>query len=123
MATIRHPEPFRAGVAGAPVVDWQDYDTAYTERYLGTPQAQPEAYRISGVLTYASGLARPLLILHGVTDDNVYFEHTMKLTQALMQADKRYNLMLLPGTHLLPDPVIRERVDEARAAFLTDHLK
>ncbi len=75
------------------------------------------------MLTYAAGLARPLLIMHGLTDDNVYFENTVKLTQALIAAGKPYNLLLLPGTHLLPDPLIRSRVDESRAAFLAAHLK
>jgi dipeptidyl-peptidase-4 len=122
MATIRRPDVFSAGVAGAPVVDYQDYDTAYTERYLGIPQHAPEAYRLSNVLTYAGQLQQPLLIIHGLTDDNVYFENTFKLTQALLKDGLRYNLMLLPGTHQLPDPVLRARVDEARAAFLKEHL-
>ena len=123
MATIRRPDVFRAGVAGAPVVDFADYDTAYTERYLGLPQTNADAYRVSNVLTYAANLSRPLLIMHGLTDDNVYFENTVKLTQSLIAAGKPYNLLLLPGTHLLPDPVLRARVDEARAAFLSAHLK
>ena len=123
MATIRRPDIFKAGVAGAPVVDFADYDTAYTERYLGTPQGDPEGYRKSNVLTYAANLQRPLLIMHGLTDDNVYFENTVKLTQALITAGKPYNLLLLPGTHLLPDPVIRARVDETRAAFLKAQLR
>ena len=122
MATIRRPDIFAAGVAGAPVVDFADYDTAYTERYLGTPQDDPAGYKASNVLTYAATLSRPLLILHGLTDDNVYFENTMKLTQALLDAGKPYRLILLPGTHLLPDPLLRTRVDEARAAFLTETL-
>ena len=122
MATIRRPDIFRAGVAGAPVVDFADYDTAYTERYLGTPQADPAGYAASNVLTYAGQLSRPLLILHGLTDDNVYFENTVKLTQALLDAGKPYRLLLLPGTHLLPDPVLRARVDEERAAFLLRSL-
>jgi dipeptidyl-peptidase-4 len=123
MATIRRPDIFKAGVAGAPVVDFADYDTAYTERYLGLPQNNPEAYKVSNVLTYAAGLQRPLLIMHGLTDDNVYFENTVKLTQALIQAGKPYNLLLLPGTHLLPDPVLRARVSESRAAFLKNNLR
>ena len=122
MATIRRPDVFAAGVAGAPVVDFADYDTAYTERYLGTPQDDPDGYAASNVLTYAAHLSRPLLILHGLTDDNVYFENTMKLTQALLDAGKPYRLILLPGTHLLPDPLLRTRVDEARAAFLAETL-
>ena len=123
MAAVRRPDVFKAGVAGAPVVDFADYDTAYTERYLGTPQDQPNAYRKTNVLTYAAGLSRPLLIMHGLTDDNVYFQNTVKLTQALVAAGKPYQLLLLPGTHQLPDPVLRARVDEARAAFLTENLK
>lgn len=123
MATIRRPDVFAAGVAGAPVVDFADYDTAYTERYLGTPEANAGAYRLSNVLTYAAGLQRPLLILHGLTDDNVYFENTVKLTQALLKAGRPYSLVLLPGTHQLPDPVLRARVDEMRAAFLGQSLK
>ena len=123
MATIRRPDVFKAGAAGAPVVDFADYDTAYTERYLGTPQDDPAGYKASNVLTYASSLSRPLLIMHGLTDDNVYFENTVKLTQALIAAGKPYRLLLLPGTHLLPDPLLRARVSETRAAFLAEALK
>ena len=123
MATIRRPDIFQAGVAGAPVVDFDDYDTAYTERYLGMPQTDTEAYRKTNVLTYAASLSRPLLIMHGLTDDNVYFQNTVKLTQALIKAGKPYQLLLLPGTHLLPDPVLRARVDEARVEFFVKNLK
>jgi dipeptidyl-peptidase-4 len=122
MAMTRRGDVFAAGVAGAPVVDFADYDTAYTERYLGTPQDSPDAYHVSNVLTYASGLKKPLLILHGLTDDNVYFENTVKLTQALIAAGKSYNLVLLPGTHMLSDPILRARVDEIRADFLREKL-
>ena len=83
----------------------------------------PDAYHVSNVLTYASGLKNPLLILHGLTDDNVYFENTVKLTQALITAGKPYNLVLLPGTHMLSDPILRARVDELRAEFLKAKLK
>jgi len=122
MATIRRPDVFRVGVAGAPGIDWTEYDTAYTERYLGIPQANPDGYRKSSVLTYAAALSRPLMIIHGQTDDNVYFVNTVKLTQALLQAGKPYDLLLLPGTHLLADAKLRERVDEARTDFLSVHL-
>ena len=115
MAAIGRPDVFAAGVAGAPVVEWRQYDTAYTERYLGQPQEHADAYRVSGVLSYASGLSRPLLIVHGLTDDNVYFVNTFALTQALLKAGKPYELLLLPGTHMLADPGLRadeqERVD------------
>ena len=122
MATIRRPDVFAVGVAGAPVIDFADYDTAYTERYLGTPEANPDAYRISSVLTYAAALSRPLLLMHGLTDDNVYFENTIRLTQALIAAGRPYDLLLLPGTHLLPDPRLRAEVARTRARFLAGVL-
>lgn len=122
-AMIRRPDVFQAGVAGAPVVDWADYDTAYTERYLGLPQGDPEAYHVSSVLTYAASLSRPLLLMHGLTDDNVYFQNTVKLTQALVTAGRPYGLLLLPGTHLLSDPNLRAQVAKARADFLTAKLQ
>jgi dipeptidyl-peptidase-4 len=122
MATIRRPDIFAAGVAGAPVVDWQDYDTYYTERYMGLPQENAAGYRASNVLTYAPGLQRPLLIVHGVTDDNVYFQNTMKLTLALLATGRPYDLILLPGTHMLSDNLLRARETEAQMRFFAAHL-
>ena len=123
MATLRRPDVFAAGVAGAPVIDWQDYDTAYTERYLGLPSEDPEGYRVSNALTYADKLARPLMLIHGVTDDNVYFEHTLKMVRALFAAGKPYELVLLPGTHQLPDPTLRSRLDQREADFFNRELR
>ena len=123
MATVRRPDIFQAGVAGAPVIDWEDYDTAYTERYLGLPQDNKEAYKVSNVLTYADQLQRPLMLIHGVTDDNVYFEHTLKMIRALFAAGKPYELVLLPGTHQLPDPTLRSRLDQREVGFFDKALK
>jgi len=100
MATIRRPDVFKAGVAGAPVVAWENYDTHYTERYLGLPGEDPEGYRLSSVLTYAGSLSRPLLLIHGLTDDNVYFQHSVELADALFLAGKPYEFMPLLGTHM-----------------------
>jgi dipeptidyl-peptidase-4 len=122
MATMRRPDVFAAGIAGAPVVDWQDYDTYYTERYMGLPQANAEGYRKSNVLTYVAQLNRPLLIVHGVTDDNVHFEHTMKLALALLKAGRSYDLLLLPGTHMLADDLLRARETERQMDFFAAHL-
>jgi dipeptidyl-peptidase-4 len=122
MATMRRPDVFAAGVAGAPVVDWQDYDTHYTERYMGLPSTNAEGYRKSNVLTYAADLKRPLLIVHGVTDDNVHFQNTMQLTLALLRAGKPYELLLLPGTHMLADEVLRARETERQMNFLAQNL-
>jgi dipeptidyl-peptidase-4 len=122
MATLRRPDIFAAGIAGAPVVDWQDYDTYYTERYMGLPDANGDGYRKSNVLTYADQLRRPLLIVHGVTDDNVHFEHSMKLTLALLKAGKPFDLLLLPGTHMLADELLRARETERQMDFFAAHL-
>jgi len=122
MATIRRPDVFAAGVAGAPVVDWEDYDTYYTERYMGLPGDNAAGYRASSVLTYAAQLERPLLIVHGVTDDNVYFQNTMQLILALLRAGRPYDLLLLPGTHMLADNQVRARETEAQMRFLAEHL-
>ena len=76
MLMSQSPGTFKAGVAGAPVTDYRLYDTHYTERYLGTPQENPEGYRLSNVLTYAGALRDRLLIIHGMADDNVLFTNT-----------------------------------------------
>ncbi len=118
MATMRRPDVFASGIAGAPPVDWQDYDTAYTERYLGQPSENASGYHVSNVLTYAGGLTRPLLIIHGFSDDNVYFVNSVKLTDALLRAGRPYELLLLPGTHMLVDPALRLAVTRAMLGFL-----
>jgi dipeptidyl-peptidase 4 len=123
MAAMRRPDVFKAAVAGAPVVDWRDYDTHYTERYLGLPERNAEGYRTSSVLTYCSGLAVPLLVVHGTADDNVYFVHSLKLTDALFRARRPYEFLVLPGfTHMVPDPVVQRSLEERIMGFLAAHL-
>ena len=111
MAVMRHPDVFHAAVAGGPVVDWRDYDTHYTERYLGLPQSQAAAYDKSSVLTYASRLRRPLLIVHGTADDNVYLVHSLRLCEALNRAGKDYEFLpLVNQTHMVADPMATVRL-------------
>lgn len=113
LAVLKAPDVFKAAVAGAPVVDWLDYDTHYTERYLGLPDTETVAYKEASLLTYAADLKRPLLLVHGTADDNVYFRHTLKLTNALFRAGKDFDLLPLAGmTHMTPDPVVMERLYE-----------
>jgi dipeptidyl-peptidase-4 len=88
---------FKAGVAGAPVTDWSLYDTHYTERYLGMPEANAEGYRLSNVLTHAEGLRDSLLLVHGMADDNVLFTHSTLLMQRLQALGKPFDLMTYPG--------------------------
>ena len=96
-SVLRAPDYFAAAVAGAPVTDWRLYDTHYTERYLGTPQGNPEGYAKSDVLTYAATLKRPLLLVHGMADDNVLFQHSTLLMKALQDANRPFELMTYPG--------------------------
>ena len=125
MAAIRRPDVFRCGVAGAPVVTWENYDTFYTERYLGLPQTDAAAYHVSSVLTYANQLTRPLLLIHGLTDDNVYAQHTLQLADALFMAGKRYEFMPMLGTHLAgsSDPVVKLRQQMRVMEFFNRELK
>ena len=87
LAVLRRPDVFHVAVAGAPVTDWRRYHTAYTERYLGHPDLAPQAYDASSLLAQASRLSRPLLLIHGMTDDNVVVAHTLALSGALTAAE------------------------------------
>ncbi len=122
MAAIRRPDVFKCAVARAAVVAWENYDTFYTERYLGLPQENPEAYRVSGVLTYAPDLKRPLLLVHGATDDNVYFQHSVQLADALYREGKPFEFLPLLGTHMISDPMSRLRLEVRVAEFFDRHL-
>lgn len=123
MAVMREPEVFRAGVAGAPVCAWEDYDTHYTERYIGTPQTNPEGYRTGNVMTWAKDLRRPLLIIHGTADDNVYFMHALKMSDSLFRAGKQHDFLALAGfTHMVPDPLVTRRLYSRVADYFVEHL-
>jgi dipeptidyl-peptidase 4 len=132
LAVLREPDVFKAAVAGAPVVDWYDYDTHYTERYLGVPgdpaasaagSRDDPAYKEASLLTYAADLKRPLLVVHGTADDNVYFRHSLKLTDALFRAGKDFDILPLSGlTHLVPDPVVTQRLYGRIAGHFKKHL-
>ena len=123
MAVMQKPDVFRCAVAGAPVVTWENYDTFYTERYLGLPSENAEAYRASNVLTYAKDLRRPLLLIHGLTDDNVYAQHSMQLADALFNAGKSFNFLPLLGTHMVSEPVLRLRRQTRIMEFFDAELK
>jgi len=93
---LTHSKLFAGGIAGAPVTDWHLYDTIYTERYMDTPQNNPEGYEKTSVVKAAENLHGKLLIIHGATDDNVHIENTYKLVNALQQAEKEFELMIYP---------------------------
>ncbi|MBI1829963.1 MAG: DPP IV N-terminal domain-containing protein [Planctomycetes bacterium] len=123
LAVMRRPNVFHAGVAGAPVCDWHDYDTHYTERYLGIPPKDAAAYKEGSILSYAADLKRPLMILHGTADDNVYFRHSLRMVDALFRAGKDFEMVPLSGlTHMVPDPLVMERLHGRIALFFQKHL-
>jgi dipeptidyl-peptidase-4 len=98
MCMMQAPDVFAAGVAGAPVTDWHLYDTHYTEQFMGTPQENAAGYTGSSVLTYADQLRGPLLIMHGMADDNVLFTHSTTLFKKLQDLDKQFDVMTYPGS-------------------------
>ncbi len=98
----RAPEVFRAGVAGAPVTDWDGYDTHYTERYMGTPAENPTGYAESSVLSHVSSMTGRLLLVHGLLDENVHFRHTARLVDHLIAARRHYELLVFPRERHLP---------------------
>jgi dipeptidyl-peptidase-4 len=123
LAVLRRPDVFHAGIAGAPVTDWRLYDTHYTERYLGLPLEQPEAYERSSALTHTAPRRRPLLIVHGMADDNVVAAHSLRLSRALLEAGRPHTFLPLSGvTHMTPQEVVAENLLRVQVAFLRDAL-
>jgi dipeptidyl-peptidase-4 len=123
LAVMRRPDVFHAGVAGAPSVDPALYDTHYTERYLGQPTEHPEVYEHNSVLHDAAKLERPLLLIHGMTDDNVYVAHTLSLSKALMEAGRSHSVLPLSGiTHRPVDERLAENLLLLELGFLQDAL-
>ncbi|HVY08966.1 MAG TPA: prolyl oligopeptidase family serine peptidase [Mycobacteriales bacterium] len=123
LAVLRRPDVFHAAVAGAPVTDWALYDTFYTERYLGTPQEQPDAYRKNSLLDDAPTLRRPLLLIHGLADDNVVAAHTLRLSQRLTENGRAHQVLPLTGvTHMTPQETVAENLLLLQVEFLKQHL-
>ncbi len=124
MNLMQHPELYAAGISVAPVTDWTLYDTHYTERYLGTPQDNPEGYRKSNVFAYAEHLADPLLMVHGMADDNVLFTNSTKLYKALQDLDKPFEMMNYPGSkHSIWGQKTRTHLFHTLTRFLDRELK
>jgi dipeptidyl-peptidase 4 len=119
LAVLRRPDVFHAAVAGAPVTDWTLYDTHYTERYLGHPADQLAVYRSCSLLDDAARLERPLMIVHGLADDNVVFAHTLALSSALLAAGRPHTVLPLSGiTHLASEEVVAENLLLLQVEFL-----
>ncbi|MBD9733132.1 S9 family peptidase [Streptomyces sp. H28] len=128
LAVLRRPDVFHAGIAGAPVTDWRLYDTHYTERYLGDPGRHPEVYARSSLVT-DDGLSspadphRPLMIVHGLADDNVVVAHALRLSSALLAAGRPHEVLPLSGvTHMTPQEQVAENLLLLQVDFLKRSL-
>ena len=125
LAVLRRPDVFGAAIAGAPVTDWRLYDTHYTERYLGFPDPDPEAYDRSSLITLAerAGEPRPLMLIHGLADDNVVVAHTLRLSGALLAAGYPHRVLPLSGiTHMTSQAAVAENMLLLQLDFLRDAL-
>ncbi|MEV6669470.1 prolyl oligopeptidase family serine peptidase [Streptomyces sp. NPDC051162] len=128
LAVLRRPDVFHAGIAGAPVTDWRLYDTHYTERYLGDPAERPAVYARNSLVTdeglgEAAEEARPLMIIHGLADDNVVAAHTLRLSSALLAAGRPHEVLPLSGvTHMTPQEQVAENLLLLQVDFLKRSL-
>ncbi len=126
LAVLRRPDVFHAAVAGAPVTDWRLYDTHYTERYLGIEPdgADRPAYERSSLLGDAAALRRPLLLIHGLVDDNVLAAHTLELSQRLTESGRLHAVLPLTGiTHMTPQEAVAENLLTVQVEFLRRALR
>ncbi len=127
LAVLRRPDVFHAGIAGAPVTDWRLYDTHYTERYLGHPDANAAAYQLSGLIDDPAravrNQVRPLFIIHGLADDNVFVAHSLRLSSALLAAGYPHQVLPLSGiTHMASQEAVAENMLLLQVAFLREAL-
>ena len=116
MCLARAADTFKSAVAISPVSSWDGYDTCYTERYMGTPQANPQGYETASVMTHVADLRGKLLLVHGLIDENVHFRHTARLINALIAARKPYDLLLFPDDRHSP----RRLADRI---YMEEHLR
>jgi dipeptidyl-peptidase-4 len=123
MCLLRAPDLFRVGVAGAPVTDWDGYDTHYTERYMGTPAANPQGYRQGSVLTHVDQLQGRLLLVHGMIDENVHFRHSARLLSALQETGRSVDVLVLPAERHMPrGEAARQLLESSLVEYFLKHL-
>jgi dipeptidyl-peptidase-4 len=117
------PERFQVGVAGAPVTSWRTYDSIYTERYMGLPEENPEAYDKTSPITHAGNLKARLLIIHNIEDDNVHFQNTIRMTSALERSGKKFGMLVYPQkSHAVTGPE-RNQMLQSITDFFEQALK
>ncbi len=124
LAVLRRPDVFHAAIAGAPVTEWRLYDTHYTERYLGNPAVDAGPYDATSLIREAASLTRPLLLIHGLADDNVVAAHTLQFSSALLTAGRPHEVLPLSGvTHMTPQPEVAENLLLHQLNFLAIWVK
>jgi dipeptidyl-peptidase-4 len=120
---LTHSKSFKIGIAGGSVTDWRNYDTIYTERYMGTPQNNPEGYKHSSPVNAAKNLNGKILLLHGAIDDNVHMSNTIQFAYELQKAGKQFQLMLYPKQrHGVVDPLLLTHMRQAMTDFILANL-
>jgi len=121
---LTHSQSFAMGIAGGTVSDWRNYDTIYTERFMGTPEENPDGYRKSAPRFAANNLHGALMLIHGLIDDNVHLSNTIQLTYELQKAQKPFQLMLYPKSrHGVTDPELVKHLRSTMLAFVLEQLK
>jgi dipeptidyl-peptidase 4 len=120
---LNSPATFRAGIAGAPVTNWRNYDTIYTERYLGLPSQNGEGYRASSAVQYSDKLSAKLLILHNIEDDNVLFQNTLQMTEALERAGKLFDVVIYPQKSHGVGGAFRKQLLQTTTEFFEKNLR
>jgi len=120
---LTHSQSFKIGIAGGTVADWRDYDSIYTERYMQTPQNNPEGYKKSSPVHSAKNLHGKLLLIHGSIDDNVHMQNTMQFVYELQKAGKQFQLMLYPKSrHGVTDPLLLKHMRQMMLDYIVENL-
>ena len=117
---MTHSDRFKAGISVAPVSDWRNYDSIYTERYYGLPSENSKAYQDLRPADMAAKLHGSLLLVHGTSDDNVHFQNSVQMTEEFIKAGKQFRLMVYPGkTHSITGPADQTHLYH----MIEDHLE
>ena len=120
MSMLKKPDVYQVGVAGAPVTDWRNYDTIYTERYMRRPKDNPDGYKKNSAMNFVDGLKGKLSIHHGAVDDNVHPGNSVQLLQALLKKNKKFDFMLYPEQK---HGIRFKRYGEAIVEYFIENLK
>jgi len=120
---LTHSRTFKIGISGGTVTDWRNYDSIYTERYMGTPQTNPDGYLKSSPVHFAKDLHGKLLLIHGAIDDNVHMANTIQFLYELQKAGKQVQLMVYPKSrHGVTDPVLVKHLRQMMTDFIVGNL-